>query len=74
MGIRRAILPAALALGLAGSALTSAAAATAATHVRTDAARVTVIPRMHYHGHVTAVPLMHYHGHVTPSPLMHYHG
>jgi basic membrane lipoprotein Med (substrate-binding protein (PBP1-ABC) superfamily) len=54
MRIRRAILPAILALGLAGSALTGVTAATAATSVLS----------MHYHGHVTIHPMtsMHYHG------------
>jgi hypothetical protein len=47
MRIRRAILPAILTLGLAGSVLTG---------VTAGAAGVTA---MHYHGHMTA---MHYHG------------
>jgi hypothetical protein len=50
MRIRRAILPAMLALGMAGAALTGVTAA-AATHVSA----------MHYHAHVTA---MHYHAHM----------
>jgi hypothetical protein len=68
MRIRRAILPAILALGMAGSALTGVTAAAAAT----------VAPMMHYHGHktVTVAPMMHYHGHktVAVTPMMHYHG
>ena len=49
----RAILPALITLGVAGSALTGAAAAAAATHVSA----------MHYHGRPVAVrPMMHYHG------------
>ena len=51
MRIRRAILPAILALGMAGSALTGVAAATA-THVAA----------MHFHGHVPVVQRMHFHG------------
>jgi hypothetical protein len=51
MRIRRAILPAILALGMAGSALTGVAAATA-THVAA----------MHFHGHVRVVKMMHFHG------------
>jgi len=48
----RAILPILISFGVAGSALTGAAAA-AATHVSA----------MHYHGHhVVARPMMHYHG------------
>jgi hypothetical protein len=46
----RAILPAILALGIAGSALTGVAAA---THVSS----------MHFHGHhVVVAPMMHFHG------------
>jgi hypothetical protein len=48
MRIRRAIVPAVLALGMAGSALTGV---TAATHVAA----------MHYHGRPVIVG-MHYHG------------
>jgi len=62
MRIRRAIVPGVLALGMAGSALTGVTVATAATHARTGAARVTVVPMMHYHGRVTSAPMMHYHG------------
>lgn len=52
MRIRRAILPAILALGMLGSALTGVTAAAAATGG----------PMMHYHGHVHVTPMMHYHG------------
>jgi hypothetical protein len=49
----RAILPALIALGVAGSALTGAAAAAATTHASA----------MHFHGrHVIASPMMHFHG------------
>ena len=52
MRIRRAILPAILALGMAGSAL-GVTAATAVTHAAA----------MHFHGHhVTVVQRMHFHG------------
>jgi hypothetical protein len=47
MRIRRAILPAIITLGLAGSVLTGVTAGTAD------------VIAMHYHGHVIA---MHYHG------------
>jgi hypothetical protein len=50
MRIRRAILPAIVTLGLAGSVLTG---------VTAGAAGVIGAPTMHYHGHVIA---MHYHG------------
>ena len=52
MRIRRAIVPAILALGLAGSALTGVTTATAATRA----------PMMHFHGRVTVAPMMHFHG------------
>lgn len=49
----RAILPAIVALGIAGSALTGVAAVAATTSVSA----------MHYHGHhLTVAPRMHYHG------------
>jgi hypothetical protein len=49
----RAILPALITLGVAGSALTGVAAAAATTHASS----------MHYHGHPAIVRLMmHYHG------------
>ena len=50
MRIRRAILPAIVTLGLAGSVLTG---------VTASAAGVIAAPMMHHHGHVMA---MHYHG------------
>jgi hypothetical protein len=50
MRIRRAILPAIVAFGLAGSVLTGVAA---------SAPGAIAAPMMHYHGHVIA---MHYHG------------
>jgi hypothetical protein len=50
MRIRRAILPAIITLGLAGSVLTG---------VTASAPGVIAAPMMHYHGHVIA---MHYHG------------
>jgi hypothetical protein len=49
MRIRRAILPALVTLGLAGSVLSGV----------TAGAGVIAAPMMHYHGHVIA---MHYHG------------
>jgi hypothetical protein len=49
----RAILPVLITVGVAGSTLTGAAAAAAATHVSS----------MHYHGrHVIVRTMMHYHG------------
>ena len=50
MRIRRAILPAIVTLGLAGSVLTG---------VTAGAASGIATPMMHYHGHVVG---MHYHG------------
>ena len=50
MRIRRAILPAIMVLGLAGSAITG---------VTADAAGMAAAPIMHFHGHAIA---MHFHG------------
>jgi hypothetical protein len=50
MRIRRAILPAVLALGVAGSALTAATLASAMHYHGHHLGRVAVAPRMHYHG------------------------
>jgi hypothetical protein len=50
MRIRRAILPAIVALGLAGSVLTG---------ITASGAGAIAAPMMHYHGHAIA---MHYHG------------
>jgi len=59
------MLPAIIVLSLAGSALTGAAAATAATYVPAK--------RMHYHARVHVAPMMHYHARVKGVPMMHYH-
>ena len=74
MRIRRAFVPAILALGMAGAALTSVSAATAATYARTSGARVIVAPMMHLHGHAHSAPMMHLHGHRYSAPMMHLHG